>query len=108
VEADAVPATTPVTMQYVPGQQECGHIASGQQGAGDPACYMYSPITPDSSSVLEVTATPSVYASVSDLENEAVSDTLAEHDLPSSDASTVVVSDQPDVEANLWALFMRA
>jgi hypothetical protein len=101
-----VPATTAETVQYVPGQQECGVIAPGQADSGELGCYTYTPVSP--SSLLSVGGTPAEQAALGDLEQQAVSNTLAEHGLPTSDAPTVLVRARPDVEANLWALLWQA
>jgi IPT/TIG domain len=97
-EADTVvPANTAETVQYVPGQPECGVIAPGQADAGELGCYKYTAVS--LSSLLSVGGTPTEQAALSDLEQQAVSNTLGERDLPTSDGQTVLTLDRPDVEA---------
>ena len=53
-------------------------------------------------------ATGAQYASLQNLETQAVQNTLAEHGLPSSDAAAVQTWGRADAEAELWALIINA
>ncbi len=53
-------------------------------------------------------ATSAEQTALSDLEAQAVANTLSDHDLPSSDADAVMTWGQADAEAELWALIVQA
>ena len=53
-------------------------------------------------------ATSAEQTALSNLEAQAVANTLSDHDLPSSDADAVMTWGQADAEAELWALIVQA
>jgi MBG domain (YGX type)/IPT/TIG domain/PKD domain len=53
-------------------------------------------------------ATGAEQTALSDLEAQAVANTLSDHDLPSSAADAVMTWGQADAEAELWALIVQA
>ena len=53
-------------------------------------------------------ATPGQVSSLEDLENQAVSDTIADHSLNLGDANEVLSWGRADADAELWALLVKA
>jgi hypothetical protein len=53
-------------------------------------------------------ATSAQLASLSDLEQQAISNTMADHALPSTDAAAAATWGRPEAESELWALLVQA
>ena len=110
----SAPATFPECL-YPPaglnGQPDLGLSSSADFAPCAFLSYLINPAVLDSGGLADdgiYRATSAEQAALSDLEAQAVANTLSDHDLPSSDTDAVMTWGQADAEAELWALIVQA